>query len=338
MDLSLFYFADEGSAERDRYRLLLSGARFADEHGFAAVWTPERHFHPFGGIFPNPALTAAAVAAVTSRVAVRAGSVVAPLHHPLRLAEEWAVVDNLSNGRAGLSLAAGWHQRDFVFNPSAYEDRYQVTADTVATLRSLWAGGGYGGHHATDAEYRIYPPPVQTEIPLWLTASRSPETFKAAGKVGTGVLTHLLNQTQEELAEKIASYRGAYAASGRAGRGHVVVMLHTYLDTDLEAAQQHARAPLERYLISSLDLNLSSGGDRRGQALSDSRARMVIGRAYQRYLHQDGLFGSVEDALRAVERIRALDVDEIACLIDFGIPTDVALSGLTRLAALREAL
>src|SRR5947207_2107346 len=83
-------------------------ARFADEHGFAAVWTPERHFHPFGGVYPSPAVTGAAVAAVTSRVGVRAGSVVGPLHSPVQIAEEWAVVDNLSGGRAGVSFASGW--------------------------------------------------------------------------------------------------------------------------------------------------------------------------------------------------------------------------------------
>ena len=99
MDFSLFYFANDSreSAGR-RYELLIEGARFADENGFTAVWTPERHFHPFGGLYPNPAVTGAAVAAVTKRVQVRAGSVVSPLHHPLRIAEEWSVVDNLSGG------------------------------------------------------------------------------------------------------------------------------------------------------------------------------------------------------------------------------------------------
>ena len=88
---------------RDRYRLLLEGARFADRHGFAAVWTPERHFHAFGGLYPNPAVTGAALAAITERIGIRAGSVVLPLHNPIRVAEEWSVVDNLSR-RPGRDL------------------------------------------------------------------------------------------------------------------------------------------------------------------------------------------------------------------------------------------
>src|SRR5262249_197425 len=77
----LFYFR-EGGEGSERYSLLLDGARFADERGFHAVWTPERHFHAFGGLYPNPSVTGAAVAAVTRRVGVRAGSVVLPLHDP----------------------------------------------------------------------------------------------------------------------------------------------------------------------------------------------------------------------------------------------------------------
>ncbi|MEW2397627.1 LLM class flavin-dependent oxidoreductase [Streptomyces sp. NPDC046862] len=106
VDFSLFYFAnDSGCAEGDRYRLLIDGARFSDEHGFHSIWTPERHFHNFRGTYPNPSVTSAAIASITSRVKIRAGSVAAPLHYPLRIAEEWSVVDNISHGRVGVSFA-----------------------------------------------------------------------------------------------------------------------------------------------------------------------------------------------------------------------------------------
>lgn len=141
MDFGLFYFADDsGALEADRYRLLLEGARFADENGFHAVWTPERHFHQFGGTYPNPSVTGAAIAATTSRVQVRAGSVVAPLHHPLRIAEEWSVVDNLSHGRAGVSFASGWHATDFALSPSTYQDRRTVMYERIEQVRALWRG------------------------------------------------------------------------------------------------------------------------------------------------------------------------------------------------------
>ncbi len=76
-------------------------------HGFEAAWTPERHFHEFGGIFPNPSVTSAVLTAMTERVKIRTGSCVLPLHSPIRVAEEWSFVDVLSKGRVGASFAAG---------------------------------------------------------------------------------------------------------------------------------------------------------------------------------------------------------------------------------------
>ena len=118
----------------------MDGARFADEHGFKAVWTPERHFHAFGGLYPNPAVTGAAVAAVTERVEIRAGSVVLPLHHPARVAEEWAVVDNLSGGRVGISVASGWQPNDFLLRPENFKEAKAVMFREIKTLQALWRG------------------------------------------------------------------------------------------------------------------------------------------------------------------------------------------------------
>ena len=104
---SLFYFGAESSANRNKYRLYLESAKFADVNKFEAIWTPERHFHNVGKLYPNPATLSAALSTITTNVKLRAGSVVVPLHDPIRVAEEWAVVDNLSQGRIGIAAASG---------------------------------------------------------------------------------------------------------------------------------------------------------------------------------------------------------------------------------------
>ena len=141
LDFSLFYFsADENEGGQDKYRLLLEGAKYADKHGFAALWTPERHFHAFGGLYPNPAVAGAAVAAVTERIGIRAGSVVLPLHHPARVAEEWSVVDNISKGRVGISFASGWQPNDFALMPGNFADNKAVMLRNIEVVRKLWRG------------------------------------------------------------------------------------------------------------------------------------------------------------------------------------------------------
>lgn len=346
MELSLFYFADEaaGDGRRDRYRLLLEGARFADTHGLAAVWTPERHFHPFGGLYPNPAVTGAAVAAVTRNVGVRAGSVVLPLHDPVRVAEEWSVVDNVSGGRVGVSFASGWHAVDFTLAPEAYADRRRRLADAIGVVLALWRGetvtrrDGAGN----SVPVRTYPPPVQPELPAWLTSSGSEETCRLAGSLGVGLLTHLLGQSVEALAGKIAAYRSALReAHGEARRGHVTLMLHTFLGADRDAVREAVRAPFGAYLRSSFDLVTSwaaSVGDQFDpEEVTEADVDFLVGRAFERYFETSGLFGTADDAARMLDRLVGIGVDEVACLIDFGLDAGTVLGGLPLLADLVPA-
>lgn len=142
VDFSLFYFSSDESEEgvTNKYHLLLEGSKFGDKHGFTAVWTPERHFHAFGGLYPNPSVTGAAIAAITENVQIRSGSCVLPLHSPIRVAEEWSVVDNISNGRVGLSIAAGWQPNDFVLRPGSYAERKEIMFRDIEVVKELWRG------------------------------------------------------------------------------------------------------------------------------------------------------------------------------------------------------
>ncbi|QSB22135.1 LLM class flavin-dependent oxidoreductase [Curtobacterium sp. 24E2] len=138
---SLYFFANaaEESAP-DYFDFVLEASRRADAAGLHAVWIPERHFVDFGGLSPNPAILASAIASVTTSIQVRAGSVAAPLSHPARIAEDWAMVDNISRGRAGISFASGWHPNDFVLSRHPFEERRDVTARTITEVRHLLSG------------------------------------------------------------------------------------------------------------------------------------------------------------------------------------------------------
>ncbi|MFK0189326.1 MupA/Atu3671 family FMN-dependent luciferase-like monooxygenase [Kitasatospora sp. NPDC090308] len=343
IEFSVFYFGgDQGGDPEDAYRLLTEGARFADRNGFSAVWTPERHFHEFGGLYPNPAVTAAAVAAITENVAVRAGSVVLPLHDPLRVAEEWSVVDNLSGGRVGMSIASGWQPDDFVLAPEKYADRKKVMMTALEEVRRLWRGertvrtNGVGA----ETEVRIFPSPVQAELPVWVTSARSPETFQLAGEAGAGLLTHLLGHSAEQLARKIELYRESWRAAGHPGDGHVTLMLHTFVGTDRNAVRETVRAPLCAYIKSSLDLlsglSQALGSDLDLRALPEAELDQLVERAFERFFETSALLGTPADCADQVDRMKAVGVDEVACLIDFGVPHHEVLDSLPLLAEARE--
>lgn len=345
MDLSLLFFADADTGG-DRYRLMLESVRFADTRGFRAVWTPERHFHSFGGQYPNPALTGAALAAVTERIQIRAGSVVAPLHHPVRIAEEWSVVDNLSGGRAGISVASGWHAGDFILRPENFKDRKNIMVETLETVRRLWRGEevDFEGPEGERRTVKLFPKPVREELPVWVTAAGSPQTFRIAGTLGAGILTHQLDQDYAALERSIATYREALAAEhGEDAKGHVVVMLHTMLGEDRQQVRELVRKPLSDYLRSSMELiaaapaaGTTNGFDLR--RISDADREFMVERSFDRYFGDAGLFGTVEDGLKVISRLEAIGVDEVACLIDFGVEPAKVMHSLDYLDELRAKI
>ena len=180
MNLSLLLTAG------DDPRLLLDVAREADRRGLAALWLPELEG---SGLFPNPAVAASALAVATRRIALRAGGIGLPLHNPIRVAEEWSLVDNLSGGRAGIAFRA--------FGRGDLHD--------VEIVRRLWRGES---ERVPDGEgrpidIRILPQPIQRELPLWMTDART------AAALGANLL---------------ALDEGEIAAYRRGGGRHVTVV------------------------------------------------------------------------------------------------------------------
>jgi iturin family lipopeptide synthetase A len=341
---SLSYFGTyEAAYSPGKYELLIEGARFADAEGFEAVWIPERHFHEFGGLSPNPSVLAAALARETKRVQLRAGSVVMPLHHPMRVAEEWSLVDNLAGGRVGVAFASGWHPNDFVFAPQSFGRQREITFEGLEAVRRAWRGEPLSLRDGTgkDVDLKLHPLPSRTELPCWLTIVNNQETYRKAGELGVGVLTNLMGQTLEELTANIAVYRAALAEAGHDPQaGRVTVLLHTYVREDAEQAVREARRPLCDYLLSSMTLfkrlaqSQSLPIDLDGLSAADRE--YIVQKAYDKYVAFSALIGSPDTCRPILESLVAAGVDEIACFVDFGVPTESALLGLPPLNELRK--
>lgn len=351
MEFSLFYWGNDDGIGRDKYELLFEGAKFADKNGFCAIWTPERHFHAFGGPYPNPSVTGAAVAALTTNLAIRAGSCVAPLHHPARVAEEWAVIDNLTNGRTGLGIASGWQPHDFVLRPeNTPPNNKPAMLKTIEQLRALWRGEAVEFPMANGEMHAVItqPRPVSKELGIWVTIAGNPETWIEAGRIGANVLTHLLGQSIDEVGEKIKLYHHALREAGHNPDDFTVtLMLHTYVAEDREQAREVARGPMKEYLRSAAGLikqfawafpafkrpeGVNNSFELDLGILTDDDLEAILEFAFLRYFEDSGLFGTVEDCLDRVEQLKRIGVQEIGCLIDYGISKPEVLHGLTHLA------
>jgi len=308
----------------------MSCAKFADEHGLKAVWTPERHFVTFGGLYPNPSLLAAAIAVVTKRVEIRAGSVVLPLHSPIRIAEEWGLVDNLSNGRVGISFATGWHQNDFVIKPENYHDRRELMFRGIPLVRDLWAGRKVmlPGVDGVEMPVRTLPRPVQAELPVWVS-STSPRTWQRSGEIGANVLSGMPSSIND-LAEYIRDYRLARARHGHDPRsGKVSIMLHTYLGSDRDAIKEKVREPLKDYLKNYM---------RQTKDANKEQTEELLEKAFEHYMDESSLIGTQETCARMARKLAGVGVNEINCLVDFGIEKDDVMRSLHLLAEMNQAI
>jgi len=336
MKYSIAFFASSATSvaiSGTAYDDVLSLARFADDNGFEGVWIPERHFHDFGGLFPNPSVLAAALAVSTQRVRIRAGSVVAPLHDPVRILEEWSMVDALSAGRVELAFASGWNADDFVFAPDRYADRRAQTGEIRDTVADAWVRGRIRAVNGVGrlVDLPVFPRPVQPALPVWVTSAGAPETLADAGRRGLPVLTHVVDQDISMLEDRLRVYREAL--DGRPGR--VCLMLHTYLGTgdDVDAV---VREPLSAYLASALNLETRTA-DHDGTGLEEVDAAAVeemLSQAYLRYRDRSSLIGGLDACRERVRELEELGVDEIACLVDFGVPAPDLWASMERLRIL----
>ncbi len=353
LGFGLFFFGAHPGPAAARYDAILDLAAAADRAGLSFVSVPERHFHAFGGAFPAPAVVGAALAVRTDRIQLRAGSVITPLHDVVRVAEDWSVVDNLSKGRVGLSLGSGWSANDFVLAPDArrYERRRELVREHVTVLRALWRGEEAERTNAAGRPFAFstFPRPVQAELPLWLTAGGGEETFAAAGRLGTNVLTHLERQPLDVLASRIGTYRAERERAGLdpAG-GRVTLMQHTLIGDDAAATRDAARAHLGRYIASSIDLEnrtVTGGGRTSGgspvmpfRSQADADYDAVVTAAVERYIGEAGLIGGVDECRQRAARYLEAGVDEIACLVDFVEDDDLVRRGIAGIAALAATL
>jgi natural product biosynthesis luciferase-like monooxygenase protein len=337
MMFSVIFFSDVNQTLDHKYQLVFEVATFADQHGFKAVWLPERHFHPFGGIYPSPATLAAALAVKTQNIRLRSGSVVLPLHHPIEVVETWAMIDNLSGGRVDLGFASGWNPNDFILSPGTYGNLKQVWHERIPLVQKLWRGErlAFENGKGETVEIQVYPKPIQPELDIWFVISKSDESFKYAGSQGYNVLTMLQGIDLDELGKKIHLYRTARKENGfDPEAGVVTLMLHTLVNKDLKLVEEAVREPFLAYIKSALSGHIQVLS--KDQRPSEAELNKIVDYSYERYFKTGALFGSIKETEAVVEKAQAVGVNEIACLMDFGVDYGVVIDSLAYLEALKD--
>lgn len=190
---------DAGPHYRDAVPLAVA----AEEAGFDAFWVSEHHGLP-DGYLPSPLTLLAALAPATSRIALGTGVLLAPLHHPLRIAEDAAVVDQLSGGRLILGLGIGYAAHEYAafgVDPATRGARLEAL---IGALRDAWAGRPVHSRELGLDGARVTPPPARP-IPIWL-GGYAPRAVRRAGLLADG---HLVGRGEAHIVEDASGHLAA---------------------------------------------------------------------------------------------------------------------------------
>ncbi|MGO2367966.1 putative FMN-dependent luciferase-like monooxygenase [Serratia grimesii] len=182
---------DQGSAQQ-RYRLATEQIVHAERAGFDSAWVAQHHFHENEGGLPSPLVFLAQVAARTRDIRLGTGVITLPMESAIRVAEDTAVLDLLSDGRLEVGIAAGGTPSSFSAFGFDATQRHAVFADNFNTLLRAWRGEDLGG-----GDNRLYPAAPQLAERVW-QATFSVEGGERAGRAGDGLM---LSRTQPRPAD-----------------------------------------------------------------------------------------------------------------------------------------
>jgi alkanesulfonate monooxygenase SsuD/methylene tetrahydromethanopterin reductase-like flavin-dependent oxidoreductase (luciferase family) len=219
-------FPGDGRSDVELYADAIDLAAEAERLGFDSVWTSEHHFVD-DGYLPSVLALSAAIAVRTERVAIGTGLLLAPLHDPIRVAEDAAVVDLLSAGRTILGVGLGWRAEEFEGLQVPMNERAQRLEDSIAVYRQAWRGELVtGGEHLRYPNVAVRPLPARSGgPPIWLGGSR-PAAIRRAGLLGDGFMGS--ESIAAVLAEEVAIARDARAAAGITADLAISVHLPTF--------------------------------------------------------------------------------------------------------------
>ncbi len=261
MKFGVFSVVDHYPDELDRtvsrlYDEMLEQAQAAEELGFESFWIAEHHFHQYG-VVPRPAVWLAAAAARTRRIGLGAAVVVLPFDHPLRIAEDFAMVDQISGGRLMLGVGSGYLSHEFEGFGIRPEEKRARFDEALEIIRAAWSGERFS-HNGTyydihDVRLNVLPCDPAGP-PLWV-AILSNQAAAFVGGRGLPIMMIPYATTEEfsELAGTVAAYRDAFVGAGGAPLDATVRFgLHTYCAPDSAQARREVTEAMERYVRTRL--------------------------------------------------------------------------------------
>ncbi len=303
-----------GRGETEMFDEAMAQVDAAERWGLDVMWLAEIHFAPERTYLSSPLAIAGAIAGRTSRMKIGIAVQVLPLCHPLRLAEEAATVDQLSQGRLIFGVGRSGVAATYEAYGVPYAESRDRFAEVLDIVQLAWTRESlsYQGRFYRFENVRVTPRPYQQPMPPIRVAATSPESFVSIGKQGKPIFVAVRYETAEEVAPLVTAYRTAYRQAGHQGEGAVFLRVPAYIAATDKRARAEAEASFMHFFRQQAKLLADSakrpGVD--GAARRAATAARLLAMSYDDALAGTVLVGSpaaVSDKLHGLQAQLGLD-------------------------------
>ena len=262
------YVPDLDGPVAQLYQRLFSQMEEMDRLGYDHVWVTEHHFANYGGTLPHPPTFMSAIARTTKQIRLGVAINVLPLHNPIDVAESYAMVDVVSNGRLDFGVGKGSESHEY---KKARVNQAESTGrmyEGIEVIRQAWSDKpvNFKGEFFQYDNVPVLPKPVQRpHPPIWVGCARSEDSFRWAGENGFHLMTlPYLYRDPQMLPGFVRAYRNALAKAGHDfTQTEVLGKFHIYVSSSLEQAIEEASPYMGNYL----DVHHSADTDRKEEGL-----------------------------------------------------------------------
>lgn len=279
MEFGVFHeFAREhGQTEAQAFARSLELVDAAEEWGLDVMWLAELHFVR-ESVASSPLALSAAIAGRTRRMKIGPAVQVLPLGNPLRLAEEWATVDQISQGRLIFGVGRSGFARTYSSYGVPYSESRQRFAEALAIIVKAWTEPtfSYEGEYHRYSNVGVTPRPLQTPTPPIRVAAITPDTFPMLGAQGHPIFAAVRQDTFSNLVPDLVAYRKAFREAGHAGDGEVYIRVPIYL---ADTRDQAMSEPVDSMMVFYRDMANQLIESAKAPGAQDAEIRLARGRA-----------------------------------------------------------
>ncbi len=300
----------EGLTDHQVISETLREIRHAERLNFHTAWLTEHHASSFG-ICTSPSVMAAAAAVQTQKIRIGYGVNVTPLHHPVRLAEEIAMVDQLSKGRVVAGFGPGYSPYEFDAYGLDIDERHTRHAETLSIVQKAWTnktfdhqGKIYHLHHVT-----TLPRPKQTPHPPIAVAANSLDSVAEVARAGNRLLLLVKTATLPDLMQH---YQKIATASGLCDDFIQQTLSHTGVLRNVCLANTHDLAYQTAYKATTWLMKL------RNKLAQETPSPALLEEQVKTYLSERAIIGTPEEVIEQINTLQQTGIGEVICWFRWG--------------------